>query len=120
MEGKVSYTILEKAEAFALRIVKLYQHLQDKGERVMSKQVLRSGTSIGANITEGHYAASRADFINKYVIAEKEAVETRYWLTLLVKSGYLPDDTATQSIIADCTSLLKLLVASIKTAKENS
>ena len=120
MEGKVSYTILEKAEAFALRIVKLYQHLQDKGERVMSKQVLRSGTSIGANITEGHYAASRADFINKYVIAEKEAAETRYWLTLLVKSGYLPDDTATQSIIADCTSLLKLLVASIKTAKENS
>ena len=120
MEGKVSYTILEKAEAFALRIVKLYQHLQDKGERVMSKQVLRSGTSIGANITEGHYAASRADFINKYVIAEKEAAETRYWLTLLVKSGYLHDDTATQSIIADCTSLLKLLVASIKTAKENS
>ena len=120
MEGKVSYTILEKAEAFALRIVKLYQHLQDKGERVMSKQVLRSGTSIGANITEGHYAASRADFINKYVIAEKEAAETRYWLTLLVKSGYLPDDTATQSIIADCTSLLKLLVASIKTAQENS
>ena len=120
MEGKVSYTILEKAEAFALRIVKLYQHLQDKGERVMSKQVLRSGTSIGANITEGHYAASRADFINKYVIAEKEAAETRYWLTLLVKSGYIPNDTATQSIIADCTSLLKLLVASIKTAKENS
>lgn len=120
MEDKPYYPILEKAEAFALRIVRLYQHLQDKGERVMSKQVLRSGTSIGANITEGHYAASRADFINKYVIAEKEAAETRYWLNLLMRSGYLPDDSATQSLVSDCTELLRLLVSSIKTAKQNS
>lgn len=120
MRDGVNSLILEKAEAFALRIVRLYQYLQDKGERVMSKQVLRSGTSIGANITEGHYAASRADFINKYVIAEKEAAETRYWLTLLIKSGYLSDDAITQSLVSDCTELLRLLVSSIKTAKENS
>lgn len=87
MDEKVLYPLLDKAEAFALRIVRLYQYLVENGERVMSKQVLRSGTSIGANITEGHYAASRADFINKYAIAEKEAAETRYWLNLLLKSG---------------------------------
>ena len=118
MAGKVSYPLLGKAEAFALRIVKLYQHLEEKGERVMSKQVLRSGTSIGANITEGHYGASRADFINKYAIAEKEAAETRYWLTLLIKSGYLREDKATHSLVADCTELIRLLAASIKTAKK--
>lgn len=83
----------------------------------MSKQVLRSGTSIGANITEGHYAASRADFINKYVIAEKEAAETLYWLNLLLKSEYLPNDEVTQSIIADSDELLRMLVSSIKTAR---
>ena len=118
MEGKVLYPLIEKAEAFALRIVKLYQYLVEKGERVMSKQVLRSGTSIGANITEGHYGASRADFINKYAIAEKEAAETRYWLNLLIKSGYLQEDEATLSLISDCTELIRLLAASIKTARK--
>ena len=118
MEGKGLYPILEKAEAFALRIVKLYKYLVEKGERVMSKQVLRSGTSIGANITEGHYEASRADFINKYAIAEKEAAETRYWLHLLIKSGYLCDDETSRSLVADCTELIRLLAASIKTARK--
>ena len=115
---KRSNLVLEKAEAFALRIIKLYQFLQREKELVMSKQILRSGTSIGANITEGHYAASKPDFINKYAIAEKEAAETRYWLTLLVKSGYLQDDEATRSLIADCDEILSLLVSSIKTAKQ--
>ena len=119
MEVKISYPILEKAEAFALRIVKLYQYLYDKGERVMSKQILRSGTSIGANITEGHYGASKADFVNKYSIAEKEAAETRYWLNLLIKSGHLPETTSTQSLLSDCTELIRLLAASIKTARKN-
>ena len=119
MEGKALYPILDKAEAFALRIVKLYQYLAEKGERVMSKQVLRSGTSIGANITEGHYGASRADFIDKYAIAEKEAAETRYWLNLLIKSGYLQDDETTLSLIADCAELIRLLAASIKTARKS-
>lgn len=116
----VKSLLLEKSEEFALRIVKLYQYLQDKGERVMSKQVLRSGTSIGANITEGHYGASKADFVNKYSIAEKEAAETRYWLNLLIRSGYLPDDAATRSLVADCSELLRLLAASIKTAKRSA
>ena len=119
MEGKALYPILDKAEAFALRIVKLYQCLVERGERVMSKQVLRSGTSIGANITEGHYGASRADFINKYAIAEKEAAETRYWLNLLMKSGYLQEDEVTRSLVADCTELVRLLAASIKTARKS-
>ena len=119
MEGKTLYPILEKGETFALRIVKLYQHLVEKGERVMSKQVLRSGTSIGANITEGHYGASRADFINKYAIAEKEAAETRYWLNLLIRSGYLQENEATLSLVADCTELIRLLAASIKTARKS-
>ena len=118
MDVKPSYPLLEKVEAFALRIVRLYQYLQDRDERVMSKQVLRSGTSIGANITEGHYGASTADFVNKYSIAEKEAAETRYWLNLLIRSGYLTDDEATQSIVSDCTELLRMLAASIKTARQ--
>ena len=118
MDGKGS--ILEKAEAFALRIVKLYQYLVEKGERVMSKQVLRSGTSIGANITEGYYGSSRADFINKYAIAEKEAAETRYWLNLLMKSGYLQEDEATLSLVSDCSELIRLLASSIKTARKST
>ena len=119
MEGRALYPIVDKAEAFALRIVKLYQCLVERGERVMSKQVLRSGTSIGANITEGHYGASRADFINKYAIAEKEASETRYWLNLLIKSGYLQEDEVTLSLVSDCTELIRLLAASIKTARKS-
>ena len=118
-DGIVSNLVLEKAESFAVRIVRLYKHLQSKGEMVMSKQVLLSGTSIGANVTEGHYAASRADFINKYAIAQKEAAETLYWLRLLTKTGYLGDDEATRAIIVDCDEIIRLLVSSIKTTKKN-
>ena len=81
---------------------------------------MRSGTAIGANITEGHYGASKADFINKYAIAETEAAETRYWLNLLIRSGYLSEDVATQSLVSDCTELLRLLAASIKTARRRT
>jgi len=112
--------ILTKAEAFALRIVRLYKFLQDRHETVMAKQVLRSGTSIGANVTEGHYAVSKADFINKYAIAQKEAAETLYWINLLLKADYLPDDESTQSIISDCDEILRMLVSSIKTARTNN
>ena len=69
---------------------------------------------------EGQYAASKPDFINKYAIAEKEAAETRYWLMLLVKSGYLVEDDVPRSLVSDCDEILSLLVASIKTAKERS
>jgi len=114
-----SYLVKEKAAAFALRVVRLYKFLQSNGEQVMSKQVLRSGTSIGANVTEGHYAASKADFVNKYAIAKKEAAETLYWLDLLIKAEYLSDDANAQSLRADCDEILRLLIASIKTARDN-
>ena len=91
--------IVQKSKAFALRVIKLYQHLQDKGERVMSKQLLRSGTSIGANIAEGQYAQSKADFLTKYSIALKEASETRYWLELLQNAGYLEEGHHTFSFL---------------------
>lgn len=120
MAERSNNLILTKAEAFALRIITVYKDLQKRGEYVMSKQLLRSGTSIGANVTEGHYAASRADFTNKYVIAQKEAAETLYWLKLLCKSGYLPEDESMRSVVSDCDEILRMLVASIKTARANN
>lgn len=106
-----------KSKAFALRIIKMYKYLcEDKKEYVMSKQVLRSGTSIGANIAEAFYAQSDADFIAKLYISHKEAGETIYWLELLQEATYLEADVA-QSILADCDELLKLLTSSIKTMK---
>lgn len=106
-----------KSKAFALRIIKMYNYLCDeKKEYVMSKQILRSGTSIGANIAEAFYAQSEADFIAKLYISRKEAGETLYWIDLLKESGYIGDDVAT-SISAECDELLKLLTSSIKTMK---
>lgn len=106
-----------KSKAFALRIIKMYNYLCDeKKEYVMSKQILRSGTSIGANIAEAFYAQSEADFIAKLYISRKEAGETLYWIDLLKESGYIGDDVAT-SISAECDELLKLLTSSIKTIK---
>ncbi len=106
-----------KSKAFALRIIKMYKYLcEDKKEYVLSKQVLRSGTSIGANIAEAFYAQSEADFIAKLYISRKEAGETIYWIELLQEATYLATDVA-QSILADCNELLKLLTSSIKTMK---
>jgi len=109
-----------KSKAFALRVIKLYQHLQGKKELVMSKQVLRSGTSIGANVAEGQFAQTRADFLSKYSIALKEAAETRYWLDLLETAGYIADSESTRSMAEDCTELIRLLAASVKTTKNKS
>ena len=107
----------DKSYKFALRIVKLYKHLtEDKKEFVLSKQILRSGTSIGANITEGNQAQSTADFIHKLSIALKEAFETEYWLCLLRDAEYLTEKQA-ESLIVDCNELQKMLTASIKTSK---
>lgn len=106
-----------KSKAFALRIINIYNYLCDeKKEYVMSKQLLRSGTSIGANIAEAFYAQSEADFIAKLYISRKEAGETLYWIELLNESSYLSDDVAI-SISNDCDELLKLLTSSIKTMK---
>ncbi|MCU0240099.1 MAG: four helix bundle protein [Pyrinomonadaceae bacterium] len=107
----------EKSYKFALRIIKLYKFFIDqKKEFVLSKQVLRSGTSIGANITEANQAQSTPDFIHKLSIALKEAYETEYWLCLLRDSEYLTEKQA-ESLIEDCNELQKLLTSSIKTSK---
>lgn len=109
----------DKSYAFALRIVKLYQHLaKEQREFVLSKQVLRSGTSIGANIEEAGQAQSKPDFIHKLSIAQKESFETLYWLRLLRDSNLLNSKIA-DSMIDDVVQLQKLITASIKTAKQN-
>ena len=105
-----------KSMDFAKRIVRLYQFLtRDKQEYILSKQVLRSGTSIGANIAEAIYGSSRKDFVAKLCIAEKECAETLYWLELLNSCDYIPDNLY-QSLYKDCCELLSMLAASIKSS----
>ena len=111
--------LLTKSKAFALRIVRLYKHLRERKESVIAKQMLRSGTSIGANIAESRYAQSKSDFASKLQIALKEAAETEYWLELLRDSDLVEASPAFDSLSSDCTELIKLLTASVKTAKEN-
>ena len=109
----------EKSLAFAKRIAKCYRYLKDKKkETVMSKQLLRSGTSIGANVRESLYAQSRKDFISKLNIALKEAGETDYWLEVIHSADYFTDDEY-KSLKDDNDELLKLLTSIIKTTKEN-
>jgi four helix bundle protein len=110
----------DKSYKFALRVVKLYKHLaEEKKEFVLSKQVLRSGTSIGANITEGNQAESKADFVHKLSIALKEAFETEYWLCLLCDGEFITEKQA-ESLLTDCKELQKILTTSVKTAKNNT
>ena len=109
----------EKSYQFALRVIKLYQFIADeKKEFVLSKQVLRSGTSIGANVEEAGHAQSKPDFIHKLSIAQKEAAETNYWLRLLRDSNFLTEKQA-DSLLNDCEEIQKLLTSSIKTTKAN-
>ena len=111
--------IVDKSKAFAIRIVKLYQYLtSEKKEYTLSKQALRSGTSIGANVRESLRAQSKADFIAKQNIALKEADETCYWLELLHETDFITDNEF-ESIYAEANELVKLLVSIIKTAKAN-
>jgi four helix bundle protein len=115
----MSKSILKsKSYSFALRIINLYKYLLTQKEFILSKQVLRSGTAIGALIAEGEFAQSKADFINKLSIALKEANETKYWLDLLKDSNYLTI-VMYNSIQPDNLELIKLLVSSIKTTKKN-
>ena len=108
-----------KALDFSVRIVNLYKYLRDeKGETVMSKQVLRSGTSIGANISEALAAESKEDFIHKIHISFKEGNETKYWLLLLHRTGYLSEKEFT-SLVKDSQELRRLMGAIIRTAKKN-
>ena len=110
----------DKSLAFAKRIAKLYRFLVDKKkETIMSKQILRSGTSIGANIREGLFAQSRKDFISKMNIALKEAGESDYWIEILYSADYLTE-MEYKSLKNDNDELIKLLSSIIKTTKENT
>ena len=113
-------TIEEKSFLFAVRIVKLCRYLQEeKKEYILSKQLLRSGTSIGANVAESQQAQSRADFISKLNISLKEAAETNYWLRLLRASEYLTE-IEFSSVFADCKELEKMLTSIIKSSRNST
>ena len=119
MNKKKKDILSEKSYAFALDIIKLYKFLvSEKKEYVMSKQLLRSGTSIGALIREATYAQSKPDFLNKMNIALKEAHETEYWLDLLKDTNYINMENYNH-LKNQVTSLIKLLVSTVKTTKKN-
>ena len=113
IEMKERNVIVDKSKAFALRIIRLFQ-LLDVDEKVMSRQLLRSGTSIGANVKEAIRGQTRADFYAKMHIALKEASETEYWLELLHESGYIANKIAFESIYRDCQELIAILIAITK------
>ena len=104
---------------FAVSIIKLVKQLKEKRETIISNQIGRSGTSIGANIHEAQYAHGKADFIAKLQIALKEANETGYWLELLFKTDYISDEEY-KTLSSACTSIRVMLISSINTAKENT
>ena len=108
--------LLDKSKAFALRIIKVFNEVKrEKKESVLTNQLVRSGTSIGANIREAFYAHSKADFVAKLQIALKECSESEYWLELLIESGYYEDKT----LLDQCIEIKKLLISSINTSKRN-
>ena len=111
--------VKDKSKKLAVRIIRLYQYLnEEKREYVMSKQVLRAGTSIGANVREALEGQSKADFTAKMSIALKEASETEYWLELLYETEYMSAEQYT-SIAGDCKELVKLLTSIVKTSRTN-
>ena len=111
--------LLDKSLHFAARIVKLYRYLlKEKHEAIISKQLIRSGTSIGANANEAIYGNTKADFIAKLHISLKETAETEYWLRLLMLSEYLTEAEG-RSLLRDCLEIKRILISSINTAKEN-
>ncbi|UQB43371.1 four helix bundle protein [Thiomicrospira microaerophila] len=113
---------LNKAFGFAVRVVKLHQFLsKEHKEYVLSKQVLRSGTSIGANINEAQAGQSKADFIAKMSIASKEARETKYWIALLCETNYLDqNDHHVKTLLEQSEELIKILTSIVKTAQQNA
>ena len=111
--------LIDKSISFASRIIKLHQYLiKTQKETIISKQIVRSGTSIGANINEANYGQSKADFISKMHIALKETAETEYWLKLLLISDFITEDMG-RSLLNDCLEIKRILIASINTAKES-
>ena len=107
---------MDKSKAFALQIIKVCNEIKSsKRESILTNQLIRSGTSVGANIREAFYAHGKADFIAKLQIALKECSESEYWLELLIESGYYTDS----AILEQCVEVKKLLISSINTAKSN-
>lgn len=116
---KKNNPLLDKSLLFAARIIKLNQYLiNKKKEHIISKQIIRSATSIGANANEAIYGISKADFIAKLQISLKETAETEYWLRLLVLSEYITKKEG-ESLLADCLEIKKILISTLNTAKEN-
>ncbi len=114
---KTNNVIVEKSFSFAVRIVNLYKHLKEsKNEYVLSKQILRSGTSVGANINEAICGISKKDFLSKMYIAYKEILETIYWINLLYKTDYLTD-VEYNSILEEANEISKILSSITKTTR---
>lgn len=112
--------LLDKSLYFAARIVKLNKYLvKEKHEAIISKQIIRSATSIGANANEAVYGISKADFIAKLQISLKETAETEYWLRLLILSDYLTEAEG-NSLLDDCLEIKRILISTLNTAKENN
>lgn len=112
--------LLAKSLQFAARIIKLHRFLsKSKRENIISKQIFRSATSIGANANEAVYAISKADFISKLHISLKETTETEYWIRLLILSDYLSEKEGL-SLLNDCLEIKKILIATLNTAKQNT
>ena len=111
--------LLEKSLTFAARIVKLHKYLiKEKHESIISKQIIRSATSIGANANEAVYGISKADFVAKLQISLKETAETEYWLRLLILSDYITE-TEGNSFLTDCLEIKRILISTLNTAKQN-
>ena len=115
---KKEYLILEKSFTFSLSIIELFKHLKSNNEFIISKQLLRSGTSIGANINESTAAQSKADFIHKMSIASKEARETKYWLMLLNKSQLVVINL--NKYLKEIDEIINILTAIVKTSQQNN
>ena len=112
--------LIDKSIVFAARIIKLHDFLiKNKKGITIAKQIIRSGTSIGANINEANYGQSPADFISKMHIALKEAAETEYWIKLLHMAEYI-DEKMVESLLKDCLEIKRILISSINTAKDNN
>ena len=108
----------EKSKSFALKIIALAQNLQNANQYILANQILRSGTSIGANLSESIYASSTADFINKLNIAQKEANETKYWLDLLYGAEYIEKEEY-ESLLQENMQIIRMIGKSITTLKNN-
>jgi four helix bundle protein len=123
MNGRVmgDNIVLGKSFDFAVRVVKLYKYLcEEQKEYVLSKQLIRSGTSIGANVNEAQAGQSKADFIAKMAVASKEARESKYWINLLIKTDYLnKEDKHVQTLVNDIDEIVRILTSIVKSSQGN-